>query len=87
LREKTSGALGLALAGITYEHPVTLVTDPGLEPIMHRLLTAYGASVDVVSTPHRSGGWQKPDAGGLPNCVSSSTAKHWRPRLRRSQRR
>ncbi|MGH3985101.1 MAG: PLP-dependent cysteine synthase family protein, partial [Pseudonocardiaceae bacterium] len=59
--ESTSGTLGLglALAGITYGHPVTLVTDPGLEPIMHRLLTAYGARIDVVTEPHPLGGWQE----------------------------
>lgn len=59
--ESTSGTLGLglALAGITYEHAVTLVTDPGLEPIMHRLLTAYGARIDVVDSPHPTGGWQE----------------------------
>lgn len=59
--ESTSGTLGLglALAGITYGHPVTLVTDPGLEPIMHRMLRAYGANVDVVSRPHPTGGWQQ----------------------------
>lgn len=39
--ESTSGTLGLglALAGIAYDHPVTLVTDPGLEPIMGRRTT------------------------------------------------
>ncbi|PZS15759.1 MAG: pyridoxal-5'-phosphate-dependent protein subunit beta [Pseudonocardiales bacterium] len=59
--ESTSGTLGLglALAGITYGHPVTLVTDPGMEPIMHRLLTAYGARIDVVTRPHPTGGWQQ----------------------------
>ncbi|MGH3764786.1 MAG: PLP-dependent cysteine synthase family protein [Pseudonocardiaceae bacterium] len=59
--ESTSGTfgLGLALAGIVYGHPVTLVTDPGLEPIMHRLLSAYGARIDVVSSPHPTGGWQQ----------------------------
>jgi cysteine synthase len=59
--ESTSGTLGLglALAGITYGHPVTLVTDPGLEPIMHRLLVAYGARVEVVDSPHPTGGWQE----------------------------
>jgi cysteine synthase A len=35
------------------------VTDPGLEPIMHRLLTAYGARIDVVPDPHPTGGWQE----------------------------
>ncbi|NLU68403.1 PLP-dependent cysteine synthase family protein [Streptomyces sp. HNM0574] len=59
--ESTSGTLGLglALAGMVYGHPVTLVTDPGLEPSMTRLLTAYGARVDIVDEPHPTGGWQQ----------------------------
>jgi S-sulfo-L-cysteine synthase (3-phospho-L-serine-dependent) len=59
--ESTSGTLGLglALAGTVYGHPVTLVTDPGLEPIISRMLTAYGADVDVVTEPHPEGGWQQ----------------------------
>lgn len=59
--ESTSGTLGLglALAGIVHGHPVTLVTDPGLEPSMTRLLTAYGAEVDTVPEPHPTGGWQQ----------------------------
>ncbi|MEV4471297.1 PLP-dependent cysteine synthase family protein [Nonomuraea sp. NPDC049504] len=59
--ESTSGTLGLglALAGIVYRHPVTLVSDPGMEPLMHRLLTAYGAGIDTVARPHPTGGWQQ----------------------------
>ncbi|OKJ33262.1 PLP-dependent cysteine synthase family protein [Streptomyces sp. CB01580] len=59
--ESTSGTLGLglALAGMVYGHPVTLVTDPGLESSMTRLLSAYGAQVDVVAEPHPTGGWQQ----------------------------
>jgi cysteine synthase len=59
--ESTSGTLGLglALAGTVYRHPVTLVADPGMEPIMHRMLSAYGADIDVVSEPHPEGGWQQ----------------------------
>ncbi len=59
--ESTSGTLGLglALAGMVHGHPVTLVTDPGLEPSMTRLLTAYGAGVDIVAEPHPTGGWQQ----------------------------
>ncbi|BBZ16292.1 PLP-dependent cysteine synthase family protein [Mycolicibacterium gadium] len=59
--ESTSGTLGLglALAGTVYGHPVTLITDPGLEPIISRMLTAYGADVDVVTEPHPEGGWQQ----------------------------
>ncbi|KUO16239.1 PLP-dependent cysteine synthase family protein [Streptomyces dysideae] len=59
--ESTSGTLGLglALAGATYGHPVTVVTDPGMEPLMTGLLTAYGAEIDLVTTPHPDGGWQE----------------------------
>ncbi|MFE7745589.1 PLP-dependent cysteine synthase family protein [Nocardia sp. NPDC057455] len=59
--ESTSGTLGLglALAGMVYHHPVTLVTDPGLEPLMHRMLAAYGARVEPVTEPHPTGGWQQ----------------------------
>ncbi|WP_406836387.1 PLP-dependent cysteine synthase family protein [Streptomyces sp. AHU1] len=59
--ESTSGTLGLglALAGMVHGHPVTLVTDPGLESSMTRLLTAHGARVNVVSEPHPTGGWQQ----------------------------
>jgi len=59
--ESTSGTLGLglALAGIIHEHPVVLVADPGLEPIVHRMLTAYGARVVTVTEQHPVGGWQK----------------------------
>jgi S-sulfo-L-cysteine synthase (3-phospho-L-serine-dependent) len=59
--ESTSGTfgLGLALAGTVYRHPVTLVTDPGMEPIIQRMLTAYGAEIDLVTDPHPTGGWQQ----------------------------
>ncbi|MFB7263096.1 PLP-dependent cysteine synthase family protein [Streptomyces nojiriensis] len=59
--ESTSGTLGLglALAGMVHGHPVSLVTDPGLEPSMVRLLAAYGARVDAVAEPHPTGGWQQ----------------------------
>ncbi|MGY1948701.1 PLP-dependent cysteine synthase family protein [Nocardia asiatica] len=59
--ESSSGTLGLglALAGMVYRHPVTVVTDPGLEPIVSQMLAAYGARVDLVDEPHPSGGWQQ----------------------------
>ncbi|MFI6366163.1 PLP-dependent cysteine synthase family protein [Nocardia sp. NPDC050630] len=59
--ESTSGTLGLglALAGLVYRHPVTMVTDPGLEPIMAQMLAAYGTQVDLVTEPHVLGGWQQ----------------------------
>ena len=59
--ESTSGSLGLglALAGMVYRHPVTVVTDPGMEPIVQNMLHAYGAQVDLVTEPHPVGGWQQ----------------------------
>ncbi|MFI5801584.1 PLP-dependent cysteine synthase family protein [Streptomyces sp. NPDC051561] len=59
--ESSSGTLGLglALAGTVFGHPVTVVTDPGMEPLMTGLLRAHGAGVDVVRTPHPAGGWQR----------------------------
>ncbi|MEV0079097.1 PLP-dependent cysteine synthase family protein [Nocardia neocaledoniensis] len=59
--ESSSGTfgLGLALAGLEHGHPVTVVTDPGLEPIVARMLAAFGARVDLVDRPHPVGGWQQ----------------------------
>ncbi|WP_343954756.1 PLP-dependent cysteine synthase family protein [Nonomuraea longicatena] len=58
--ESTSGTLGLglALAGVVHGHPVTLVADPGMEPLMRRLLLAYGARLEIVAEPYAEGGWQ-----------------------------
>lgn len=59
--ESTSGTLGLglALAGITFRHPVTVVTDLGMEPLIVRLLRAYGTDLEIVEAPHPQGGWQQ----------------------------
>lgn len=59
--ESTSGTLGLglALAGVAFGHPVSVVTDPGMEPQVAGLLRAYGAEVHTVSEPHPEGGWQQ----------------------------
>ncbi|MGX7759231.1 PLP-dependent cysteine synthase family protein [Streptomyces angustmyceticus] len=58
--ESSSGTLGLglALAGLTYGHPVTIVSDPGMEAAMLRLLISLGATIDQVAAPHPEGGWQ-----------------------------
>lgn len=59
--ESTSGTLGLglALAAIAYGHPLTLVGDPGMEPVMHRMLRAHGTVIETVDTPAACGGWQQ----------------------------
>lgn len=59
--ESSSGTLGLglALAGMAHGHPVTVVADPGMEPIVVNLLRAHGAQVDIVAQPDPVGGWQE----------------------------
>ncbi|MEO3867592.1 PLP-dependent cysteine synthase family protein [Nonomuraea sp. B12E4] len=59
--ESTSGTLGLglALAGIVFGHPVVLVGDPGMEPLMCRLLASYGVRLEIVTESHPVGGWQQ----------------------------
>jgi S-sulfo-L-cysteine synthase (3-phospho-L-serine-dependent) len=78
--ESTSGTLGLglALAGKVYGHPVTLVTDPGLEPIIQRMLTAYGARVDLVTEPHPVGGWQQARKDRVAQLLAADPAA-WNP--------
>lgn len=58
--ESSSGTLelGPALAGLTYGHPATVVSDPGMEESMARLPSALGAHIDQVAAPHPEGGWQ-----------------------------
>jgi S-sulfo-L-cysteine synthase (3-phospho-L-serine-dependent) len=57
--ESSSGtfALGLALAGIGLGHPVTIVHEPLLEPMLRYLLQAYGVHLECVTEPHPTGGW------------------------------
>ncbi len=59
--ESSSATLGfgLALAGIAHDHPVTVVTDPGLEPLVAQLLAAHGARIELVTEPHPVGGRQQ----------------------------
>jgi cysteine synthase A len=67
--ESTSGTfgLGLVLAGRIHGHPVTLVTDPGLEPDMDRLLRAQGARVVIVTDPHPAGAGRRPAESASPS--------------------
>lgn len=78
--ESTSGTLGLglALAGTVYGHPVTLVTDPGMEPLIQRMLTAFGARVELVTEPHPEGGWQQARRQRVEQILSAD-ARAWHP--------
>ncbi|KMO72878.1 putative siderophore biosynthesis protein SbnA [Mycolicibacterium chlorophenolicum] len=78
--ESSSGTLGLglALAGMVYRHPVTVVADPGLEPILLRMLAAYGARVDQVTQPHPDGGWQQARRDRVTQLLAEDPAA-WHP--------
>ncbi|MEV6868695.1 PLP-dependent cysteine synthase family protein [Streptosporangium subroseum] len=77
--ESTSGTfgLGLALAGIVYGHPVTVVSDPGMETIVHRLLAAYGTRIDVVTRPHPVGGWQQARLDRVSELLTAHPRAYW----------
>ncbi|WP_432092400.1 PLP-dependent cysteine synthase family protein [Streptomyces sp. bgisy100] len=78
--ESTSGTLGLGLvlAGRIHGHPVTLVTDTGMEPDVLRLLRAQGARVDTVASPHPVGGWQTARTERV-CCLLAETPGAWCP--------
>ncbi|GAA4556965.1 PLP-dependent cysteine synthase family protein [Planotetraspora kaengkrachanensis] len=77
--ESTSGTfgLGLALAGAVYRHPVTLVADVGLEPIMRQMLQAYGARVEIVDRPHPRGGWQQARRDRVAELMRELPGSYW----------
>jgi cysteine synthase len=77
--ESTSGTLGagLALAGMALGHPVHLVADRELEPAMRQALVAHGAVIDIVDTPHPSGGWQQARLDRVAELLAESGNAWW----------
>ena len=61
IAETTSGTFGLALAMVARlgGHPLTLVSDPAIDPPLRRRLEDLGATVHVVRQPGASGGYQQ----------------------------
>lgn len=77
--ESTSGTmgLGLALAGIVYQHPVTIVVDPGVEPSVVQLLRAHNVRVETVRQPHPTGGWQEARRARVREIVAELPGAWW----------
>jgi cysteine synthase len=77
--ESSSGAmaLGLALAGVVFHHPVVIVSDPGMEPLVRNLLTASGAKVEIVPEPHPELGWQGARLERLQQILAANSGAFW----------
>lgn len=61
IAETTSGTFGLALAMVARlgGHPLTLVSDPAIDPPLQRRLEDLGATVHIVREPGPTGGFQQ----------------------------
>ena len=61
IAETTSGTFGLALGMVARlnGHPLTLVSDPAIEPPLRRRLEDLGATVHIVREPGATGGFQQ----------------------------
>lgn len=61
IAETSSGTFGLSLAMVCalHGHPLSLVSDPTLEPTLRQRLEDLGATVHIVSDPGPSGAWQR----------------------------
>jgi len=61
IAETTSGTFGLALAMVARlgGHPLTLVSDPAIEPPLRRRLEDLGATVHIVTKAGPTGGFQQ----------------------------
>lgn len=77
--ESSSGAmaLGLALAGVVFHHPVVIVSDPGMEPLVRNLLIASGTKVEIVPAPHPTLGWQGARLERLHQILDSGQSVFW----------
>ena len=77
--ESTSGTLGVGLAYVAQHlgHPVTLVVDRELEPPMRNLLRALGTTLEIVESPHPTGGWQQARLDALHRILGADGAAYW----------
>ncbi len=77
--ESTSGTMGvgLALAGTAFGHPVVLVCDRELDPMMRALLRAHGAQLEIVDQPDPESGWQGARRRRLEQVVAACRGSWW----------
>ena len=77
--ESSSGAMGMAvaLAGVALNHPVMIVSDPGMGPLVRNLLMASGAKVEIVPSPDPVLGWQGARLARLREIMVSNPRTFW----------
>jgi S-sulfo-L-cysteine synthase (3-phospho-L-serine-dependent) len=81
IAETTSGTLGLALAMVARlrNHPLTIVSDPAIDPPLRRRLEDLGATVHIVTAPAQAGGYQRARLDVL-ECVLAENPGSFCPR-------
>jgi cysteine synthase len=77
--ETTSGTFGLALAILCNleGYRLHLVSDPAVDPALHRRLTDLGATVDIVTQPAPVGGLQRARLDRLDEVRAESPCHFW----------
>lgn len=79
IAESTSGTFGLALAMVARlrAHPLTLVSDPAIEPPLQRRLEDLGATVHIVREPASVGGFQCARLNVLERLLDQNPRSFW----------
>jgi cysteine synthase len=79
IAESTSGTFGLALAMVArlQGHPLTLVSDPAIDPPLQRRLEDLGATVHIVREPGPAGGFQQARLARLEQVLAENPGSFW----------
>lgn len=77
--ESTSGSLGLglALACAALGHPLVVVADRELDEPTRALLRTRGVRLEIVETPHPTGGWQQARLDRVEQVRASEPGAFW----------
>ncbi|RZT87767.1 cysteine synthase A [Pseudonocardia sediminis] len=77
--ESTSGSLGLglALACTALRHPLVVVADRELDGPTRTLLRARGVRLEIVETPHPTGGWQQARLDRVARVLATEPGAYW----------
>lgn len=79
IAESTSGTFGMALAMVArmHGHPLTLVSDPAIDPPLQRRLEDLGATVHIVREAGPRGGYQQARLAVLARVLAEHPGSFW----------